>query len=68
MRAIVALAWHDTTCPEGPDCRSRNIHAITEPNIATTGILQQFLERLDVLAGRHFSLPPTAPFEAVTRA
>ena len=30
-RALVE-AWHDVTCPEGPDCRDRSIHMLSATN------------------------------------
>lgn len=43
-----ALSWHDVTCPEGPDCRDRELHAIGVP-IVTTGILDRYHKRLEEL-------------------
>lgn len=46
--ALAALAWHDVTCPEGPDCRDRSLHAASDP-IANTGTLDRFLTQLGAL-------------------
>jgi hypothetical protein len=46
--ATVALAWHDVTCPEGPDCRDRPLHSMADA-ISNTGLLLRFLERLKEL-------------------
>lgn len=43
--ALVARAWHDITCPEGPDCRERLLHSAAQ-TLANTGMLARFLERL----------------------
>jgi hypothetical protein len=43
--ALVAQAWHDITCPEGPDCRDRLLHSAAQ-TIANTGHLAAFLDRL----------------------
>jgi hypothetical protein len=47
-RALVSLAWHDVTCPEGPECITRPVHA-AEANVTYTGHLERFLERLSEL-------------------
>ena len=39
------LAWHDVTCPEGEECRSRELHSLSD-NLYNSGVLQRFLERL----------------------
>lgn len=49
MTAVVALAWHDVTCPEGADCRDRPLHAASAP-LANTGILSAFLARFEELS------------------
>lgn len=41
----VALAWHDTVCPEAGRCGSRELHARSIP-LYTTGVLHQFLDNL----------------------
>lgn len=41
----VALVWHDLTCPEADQCRSRALHAAGHPLI-TSGLLHKFAERL----------------------
>ena len=41
----VALAWHDLTCPEAEECRSRHVHAISN-TLANTGLLGQFFDRM----------------------
>jgi hypothetical protein len=43
--AMIALAWHDVTCPEGPDCLDRSLHAAGQ-QLASTGMLGRFLDRL----------------------
>jgi hypothetical protein len=45
---LVALAWHDVTCPEGDDCGERPLHAAAAP-LANTGTLARFLVRLGEL-------------------
>lgn len=47
-RAMIVLAWHDVTCPEGPECRDRPLHA-AEASVASSGHLERFLERLTEL-------------------
>lgn len=47
-------AWHDATCPEGEECRSREMHALGEP-IPQSGILARYHEALDKI------LDSTAP-------
>ena len=42
------LAWHDVTCPEGPECRDRRLHSISDV-LANTGVLDRFLARLEEL-------------------
>lgn len=64
LRATIAQAWHDVTCPEGEDCRDRVLHSASQA-LASSGVLQAFLERLDQLTHRHFSLPDTQPAVAV---
>ena len=44
----VAAAWHDVTCPEGQDCRTRHVHAMSA-TMVTTGLLGRFLARLRAL-------------------
>jgi hypothetical protein len=44
----VGLAFHDVTCPEGPECRDRELHALSAP-LVSSGVLERFLERLDQL-------------------
>jgi hypothetical protein len=39
----VRLAWHDVTCPEGEECRSRELHGNSG---LARNIVPQFLERL----------------------
>lgn len=39
-------AWHDVTCPEGPECRDRHMHAQALP-VVTGGVLDRFLARLE---------------------
>lgn len=46
--ALIARAWHDVTCPEGPDCRDRLVHSAAQM-LAYTGMLARFLERLTEL-------------------
>lgn len=29
MYVALIEAWHDTTCPEGPDCSSRALHLLS---------------------------------------
>jgi hypothetical protein len=60
LRALIAQAWHDVTCPEGPDCRDRTIHSAAQV-LASTGILSSFLHRLDELVISNDRLPRTAP-------
>ena len=48
--AVIAQAWHDVTCPEGPDCRDRLLHAASEP-IAYAGVAAAFLARHAALVG-----------------
>lgn len=43
--ALVANAWHDVTCPEGPDCRDRLLHSAAQV-LANTGFLAAFMRRL----------------------
>jgi hypothetical protein len=47
-RALVALAWHDVTCPEGPECPDRPAHAASQ-HASNTDALQRFMERLSEL-------------------
>lgn len=42
---LIAQAWHDITCAEGPDCRDRGFHSTCQA-IANSGHLAMFLERL----------------------
>jgi hypothetical protein len=46
----IALAWHDTICPEAEQCRDRLLHSLSEPAY-TSGVLSTFLtkviERMD---------------------
>lgn len=48
--ALVALAWHDVTCPNGRDCRDRDVHSMAQP-LANTGMLDLFLHRLAEFEG-----------------
>lgn len=41
----VALAWHDSTCPDGEGCPSRDQHATTDVLVAS-GAVERFLLRL----------------------
>ena len=43
---LVGLAWHDTVCPEGEDCRDRPLHAASMP-LCYGGTMRRFLDRLD---------------------
>ena len=43
-------AWHDVTCPEGPECRDRALHARGMP-VVYGGVLSRFLERYEALRG-----------------
>jgi hypothetical protein len=55
---LIGLAWHDVTCPEGPECRSRDLHAASEP-LAVSGHLERFLHRLfEVVADSHTRKEP----------
>lgn len=63
MTDLCALAWHDVTCPEGPECRSRALHAASDP-IVTSGVLGRFEERsweLAVVHGEHRAQPDENP-------
>lgn len=53
--ALIAQAWHDVTCPEGPDCRDRLIHSAAQV-LAYTGVLDLFLHRLEDLEQRQQNL------------
>jgi hypothetical protein len=44
----VALAWHDSTCPQAEDCHSRDLHAATDVLVGS-GIVERFLSRLDAV-------------------
>lgn len=46
----IALAWHDVTCPEGPECRDRALHAHGAP-LVHTGVLERFVELLRARRG-----------------
>lgn len=39
---LAIAAWHDVTCPEGPECRSRDLHML-DRHMGPT--LDQFLHR-----------------------
>lgn len=43
----VALVWHDLTCPEGVDCRDRDLHAMGGG--ATLDIVRHVVARTTVL-------------------
>jgi len=51
LQHVVALAWHDVVCPEGEDCRDRDLHAMSEP-VASSGVALRFAMRLAVLGSR----------------
>ena len=51
MDKRVALAWHDATCPEAEECRSRDLHS-QGLAMVTSGALDRFLSRLDTLSDR----------------
>lgn len=57
--ALASLAWHDVTCPEGPDCRDRQLHAASEA-VANTGTLDRFLARLVEIRCRRLATAVTA--------
>ena len=40
----IRLAWHDATCPEGPECRSRDFHALSYDSMVVA--LERFLQYL----------------------
>lgn len=42
---LIHLAWHDVTCPEGPECRDRDLHAVSS-SVVQTGIAERFALRL----------------------
>ena len=42
----VALLWHDKTCPEGPECRDRALHANSSTNPALGIVLDIVTEML----------------------
>lgn len=48
---LIGLAWHDVTCPEGEDCRDRDLHAISS-SVVQTGIAVAFARRLAVLGSK----------------
>lgn len=62
-RALVNLAWHDATCAEAEDCRDRVMHSAANP-IANSGVLEDFIERLNRLACERF---PVRWIEGATR-
>lgn len=41
----LALAWHDETCPEGEQCRSRSLHAMSAA-VVSSGILRNVVRRV----------------------
>lgn len=41
----IALAWHDITCPEGTECRSRRLHAQSD-NMVTTSLVHRLVQNL----------------------
>lgn len=43
--SLIHLAWHDVTCPEGPECRDRDLHAVSS-SVVQTGIAERFALRL----------------------
>lgn len=43
-------AWHDATCPEGSDCASRDLHALSAP-VVSTGILDRYHKYLAAITG-----------------
>ena len=46
--ALVALAWHDVVCPDGPECKDRPDHAAVQGPVRS-GHLERFLRRLPEL-------------------
>lgn len=45
----IRLAWHDVTCPEAEDCRTRALHAAS--SVVADAVLPRFLDRLRALDG-----------------
>ena len=44
-------AWHDTTCPEGPDCRDRALHLLAASGVERAGRLAGHPALQQILAG-----------------
>lgn len=44
-------AWHDTTCPEGPDCRDRALHLLASSGVERAGRLAGHPALQQILAG-----------------
>lgn len=44
--SALRLAWHDVTCPEGDECRDRNLHALGYPEMVAT--VWRCLEKLGI--------------------
>ena len=41
----ISGAWHDVTCPEGPECRDRAMHVRAQP-LVNSGVVGRFVETL----------------------
>lgn len=51
MNTVDGYAWHDVTCPEGEDCRNRELHT-SSLLLVHSGVVARFVRRRRELADR----------------
>lgn len=57
LYAALVEAWHDTTCPEGADCRDRALHMLTGTGLERAAALVRHPAVQRVVAASRINLP-----------